>query len=143
MRVFNAKLILLMYRNRTKGAAIINCDVLAHELYKAGSPLNATIAEAFGSDVITQSGEVDRRKLGQIVFSNKVIILLWYTYRTYCIRNVTTLWKQWMNRDVRSSYITQMVTKRKPITKVAIDIYCDCLHLKFLMCINYYGLYNK
>ncbi|KAG7308513.1 hypothetical protein JYU34_005725 [Plutella xylostella] len=57
-------------RLRAKGAAVINCDVIAHELYRPGLPLNTTIAETFGGDVITSDGEVDRRKLGQIVFAD-------------------------------------------------------------------------
>ncbi|CAH2096056.1 unnamed protein product [Euphydryas editha] len=56
---------------KLKGAAIINCDIIAHELYKPGLPLNSTIAETFGPDVITNDGEVDRRILGSIVFSDK------------------------------------------------------------------------
>ncbi|XP_023942828.2 bifunctional coenzyme A synthase isoform X2 [Bicyclus anynana] len=56
---------------KLKGAAIVNCDIIAHELYEPGLPLNRTIAEAFGDDVITAQGEVDRRKLGSIVFSDK------------------------------------------------------------------------
>lgn len=60
---------------RTKGAAIVNCDIIAHELYKPGLPLNRTIAEEFGKQVITESGEIDRKKLGSIVFSNKEQLL--------------------------------------------------------------------
>ncbi|XP_047030218.1 bifunctional coenzyme A synthase isoform X1 [Helicoverpa zea] len=56
---------------KAKGAAFINCDVIAHELYKPGLPLNRTISENFGREVITDAGEVDRKKLGQIVFSDK------------------------------------------------------------------------
>lgn len=58
-------------RLKKKGAGLVNCDLLAHELYKPGLPLNTTIAEAFGDHIITDQGEVDRRKLGQIVFSDK------------------------------------------------------------------------
>ncbi|XP_072949345.1 bifunctional coenzyme A synthase isoform X2 [Epargyreus clarus] len=58
-------------RLRLKGAAVVNCDIIAHELYKPGLPLNHTISEEFGKHVITETGEVDRRKLGQIVFSDK------------------------------------------------------------------------
>ncbi|CAH2269455.1 jg6497 [Pararge aegeria aegeria] len=54
-----------------KGAAVVNCDIIAHELYEPGLPLNHTIAEVFGKDVITAQGEVDRRKLGSVVFSDK------------------------------------------------------------------------
>ncbi|XP_069359336.1 bifunctional coenzyme A synthase isoform X1 [Maniola hyperantus] len=56
---------------KLKGAAVVNCDIIAHELYEPGLPLNRTISEQFGKDVITAQGEVDRRKLGGIVFSDK------------------------------------------------------------------------
>ncbi|XP_049873172.1 bifunctional coenzyme A synthase isoform X2 [Pectinophora gossypiella] len=56
---------------KAKGAAIVNCDFIAHDLYKPGLPLNQTIAETFGKQVITETGEVDRKKLGEIVFGDK------------------------------------------------------------------------
>ncbi|CAB3220678.1 unnamed protein product [Arctia plantaginis] len=56
---------------KNKGAAIVDCDLIAHELYKPGLPLNGTLAENFGQDILTHSGEIDRKKLGQIVFSDK------------------------------------------------------------------------
>ncbi|XP_050350593.1 bifunctional coenzyme A synthase isoform X2 [Nymphalis io] len=56
---------------KLKGAAVVNCDIIAHELYEPGLPLNHTIEETFGRDVITESGEVDRKKLGSIVFGDK------------------------------------------------------------------------
>ncbi|CAG9786838.1 unnamed protein product [Diatraea saccharalis] len=54
-----------------KGAGLVNCDIIAHELYKPGLPLNKTLAEAFGTRILNSSGEIDRKILGQIVFSNK------------------------------------------------------------------------
>ncbi|XP_026327157.1 bifunctional coenzyme A synthase isoform X2 [Hyposmocoma kahamanoa] len=54
-----------------KGAAIVNCDFIAHDLYKPGLPLNQTIAETFGTHVIAENGDVDRKKLGSIVFGDK------------------------------------------------------------------------
>ncbi|KAM3965113.1 bifunctional Phosphopantetheine adenylyltransferase - Dephospho-CoA kinase [Aphomia sociella] len=56
---------------KAKGAAIINCDIIAHDLYKPGLPLNSTLSVTFGNDIITETGEVDRRKLGSIVFGDK------------------------------------------------------------------------
>lgn len=61
-----------------KGAAIVNCDFIAHDLYKPGLPLNQTIAETFGTQVITEDGEVDRKKLGNIVFGEKVGVFALY-----------------------------------------------------------------
>ncbi|GBP50215.1 Bifunctional coenzyme A synthase [Eumeta japonica] len=58
-------------RLEAKGAGIVNCDIIAHDLYKPGLPLNSTIAETFGKNVINSSGEVDRKKLSEIVFSDK------------------------------------------------------------------------
>ncbi|KAJ8731258.1 hypothetical protein PYW07_004422 [Mythimna separata] len=56
---------------KEKGVAVVNCDKIAHELYKPGLPLNRTISEQFGQDIITEDGEVDRKKLGKIVFADK------------------------------------------------------------------------
>ncbi|XP_053609329.1 bifunctional coenzyme A synthase isoform X2 [Plodia interpunctella] len=56
---------------KAKGAAIVNCDVIAHELYKPGLPLNSTLAHTFGKHIITETGEVDRKKLGSIVFGDQ------------------------------------------------------------------------
>ncbi|XP_050684664.1 bifunctional coenzyme A synthase isoform X1 [Leptidea sinapis] len=56
---------------KLKGAATINCDTIAHDLYRPGLTLNRTLADTFGDEIITSSGEVDRSRLGQIVFSDK------------------------------------------------------------------------
>ncbi|XP_013194903.1 bifunctional coenzyme A synthase isoform X2 [Amyelois transitella] len=56
---------------KAKGAAIVNCDLIAHELYRPGLPLNSTLAETFGKHIITETGEVDRKKLGSIVFGDQ------------------------------------------------------------------------
>jgi dephospho-CoA kinase len=52
------------------GAAIINADQVAREAVKAGSPGLHEILEEFGAEILTESGELNRRKLGDIVFSN-------------------------------------------------------------------------
>lgn len=56
---------------KAKGAGIINCDLIAHELYAAGTQLNRTLSETFGQHIIKGDGELDRPALGQIVFSDK------------------------------------------------------------------------
>ncbi|CAH0691943.1 unnamed protein product [Spodoptera exigua] len=61
----------ILQKLKEKGAAVLNCDIIAHELYKPGLLLNRTISENFGKEVITETGEVDRRKLGSIVFNDK------------------------------------------------------------------------
>jgi dephospho-CoA kinase len=55
---------------RQRGCVIIDADVLAREAVAPGEPALARIAEAFGGDVITPDGALDRRKLGAIVFAD-------------------------------------------------------------------------
>jgi dephospho-CoA kinase len=54
-----------------KGAVVIDSDVLAREVVAPGTPGLAAVADAFGDDVVTQAGELDRPALGRIVFADK------------------------------------------------------------------------
>lgn len=53
---------------RSRGALIIDCDELYHEMLKNNSELLADIESEFGGVVI--NGELDRKALGSKVFSN-------------------------------------------------------------------------
>lgn len=53
-----------------KSCKVIDCDKLAHELYKKGSELALKIAATFG-EFLLKDGVVDRKALAKIVFSNK------------------------------------------------------------------------
>lgn len=52
------------------GAYVIDYDQLARDVVAAGSPTLAVIAERFGPDVITDTGELDRPALGAVVFGD-------------------------------------------------------------------------
>lgn len=52
------------------GAHTIDADRVAHELYKTGTPAYDRIIAAFGEQILGSNGEIDRKKLGQIVFSD-------------------------------------------------------------------------
>ena len=53
------------------GAGVVNCDQLGHQAYVPGSnPYNA-IVNTFGGGVLNERHEIDRAKLGAIVFSDK------------------------------------------------------------------------
>lgn len=49
---------------------IIDADKVAHEVMRAGQPVVRDIAETFGAEIILPNGEIDRKKLGQIVFKD-------------------------------------------------------------------------
>ncbi|KRT79204.1 hypothetical protein AMK59_8052, partial [Oryctes borbonicus] len=61
---------------------IIDCDKSAHKLYTPGKAAHAKIVGEFGEDIVASNGEIDRRKLGTVVFKDlkqlqKLNSLLW------------------------------------------------------------------
>lgn len=57
-----------------RGAYIIDADKLGHTAYLAGSGAFDQVVAAFGSDVVADDGEIDRRKLGGKVFGNEAAL---------------------------------------------------------------------
>ncbi|MFH0992882.1 MAG: dephospho-CoA kinase, partial [bacterium] len=53
-----------------RGIPVADADDFYKELSKRGKVLYNEIVAAFGSDIVTADGEIDRRKLGSIVFSD-------------------------------------------------------------------------
>lgn len=49
---------------------ILDADVYAREAVELGSPVLEAIAERYGSGILLADGTLNRRQLGQIVFSN-------------------------------------------------------------------------
>jgi dephospho-CoA kinase len=52
------------------GAAVINADEVAHQVYAPGTPGWQQVVSTFGSGILNPDASIDRRKLGQIVFTN-------------------------------------------------------------------------
>lgn len=55
---------------RERGIAVIDADLLAREIVKKGQECLNDLKNVFGNQVLTIDGELDRKKLGQIVFSD-------------------------------------------------------------------------
>ncbi len=54
-----------------KGVPIIDADLIARQIVKPSQPALPAIVSVFGEDILTTSGELDRKALGKIVFSDK------------------------------------------------------------------------
>jgi len=52
------------------GCLTVDADLLAHRVYRRGTSIYHQLIDTFGSQILDQHAEVDRRKLAQIVFSN-------------------------------------------------------------------------
>ncbi|MBI4233849.1 MAG: dephospho-CoA kinase [Chloroflexi bacterium] len=55
---------------RELGAEVIDADKLGHEVYRPHSETWREVVAAFGDGILQPSGEIDRKKLGAIVFNN-------------------------------------------------------------------------
>ena len=53
------------------GAAVVNADLLGHEVYTPHSEGWRAVVDAFGDRVVADNGEIDRRALGGIVFTDE------------------------------------------------------------------------
>ncbi len=51
-------------------ARYIDADEVVHQLYEPGQAIYAGVVAAFGSEILTPEGTIDRRRLGNIVFND-------------------------------------------------------------------------
>ena len=56
---------------RRHGALVIEADEVAHTLYSHQSPVWGQLVKIFGSKILSRGGEINRKRLGEIVFSDK------------------------------------------------------------------------
>ena len=55
---------------RERGVPVIDADQLAREAVQPGSPALEQIAALFGTDLLTADGELDRGRMGALVFAD-------------------------------------------------------------------------
>jgi len=54
----------------TEGFKVLDSDFLAHELMGKGHPVYAGVVEFFGDAILADDGEIDRAKLGKMIFAD-------------------------------------------------------------------------
>ena len=59
---------------RSLGATILDADRIAHKVIRKPGPEYARIVKLFGKEILDKKGEIDRGKLGKIVFSNEALL---------------------------------------------------------------------
>ncbi|MFF9487809.1 dephospho-CoA kinase [Streptomyces sp. NPDC014676] len=52
------------------GAVLIDADRIAREVVEPGTPGLAAVVDAFGAEILTEDGRLDRPKLGSVVFAD-------------------------------------------------------------------------
>ena len=56
---------------REMSIPVIDADIIAREVVERGKPAYNKIVEVFGTEVLQKDGELDRPKLGSVVFYNE------------------------------------------------------------------------
>lgn len=55
-----------------RGALVIDADQLSREAVAPGSPALEEIAKVFGDDILLADGQLDRKRLGALVFADQI-----------------------------------------------------------------------
>ena len=73
-------------------AYIIDADKIAHSVIKKGKDAYIQIVDYFGNDILNDDKEIDRKKLGKIVFSDKEKLgYLTKTTHKYIVKEIEEL----------------------------------------------------
>jgi dephospho-CoA kinase len=84
------------------GATVIDVDKLWHQALKSDAELRQEIVAAFGSGILTPGREIDRPKLGQIVFGNpEALARLNNIMHPWVYRTVKTKLEEYRRRGVK------------------------------------------
>lgn len=80
------------------GAVVINADVLGHLAYRPKTEGWQRIVDAFGPEVVGPEGEIDRKRLGRIIFSDpsakaKLDVIMWPQIAILARRQIESLRK--------------------------------------------------
>ena len=52
------------------GAVVLDADGIAHELMRKGTPVWRSVRRVFGQEILGPNGQIDRKRLGAMVFSD-------------------------------------------------------------------------
>ena len=102
------------------GAFGIDADALSHRAISSGAPGYTQVIEAFGKYLLKENGEIDRKKLGQIVFSDPKALELLETF-------VHPLVRQAVDHLVRKSHHRVIVIEAIKLLESPLREMCDVI----------------
>ena len=68
--IASGKSVITKALQKEPGIVVVDADKVAWEAYKPGNKVYKKLVEHFGREILKKNGEIDRKKLGQIVFSD-------------------------------------------------------------------------
>ncbi len=75
------------------GAKIIDADKLGHQTYEKGRTAHSALIRVFGKEICAADGEINRKKLGEIVFGDRHALkrltdIVWPNIRTLAEKKI-------------------------------------------------------
>jgi dephospho-CoA kinase len=107
------------------GAYGIDADVLSHRAISKGAPGYQQVVDMFGQWILNSDGEVDRAKLGQLVFSNPDALIILETI-------VHPLINQALDMLVRRSTQQVIVIEAVKLFETPLHEWCDSIWVTYL-----------
>lgn len=110
---------------RELGAAVIDVDIVGRDVVSQGGNAYNRIIESFGSDILMSNGEINRKKLGNIVFSDeeKLKLLNEITHPAI-IENVNNIIEGYKKQHKRAVVIDAAI-----LIEMGLNKYVDCVWL--------------
>ena len=79
-----------------QGIPVLDTDRVAHEVMKAGSNVHQQIVQRFGREILLENQEINRKRLGEIVFGDESARR---DLNGIVHPEVGNRWRSWMNRQ--------------------------------------------
>ncbi|WP_086312797.1 dephospho-CoA kinase [Enterococcus sp. 7F3_DIV0205] len=89
------------------GFPVVDADVIAREIVEIGTPALTKIAITFGSEVLYSDGSLDRKKLGDIVFSDE---------------KKRTQLNELLSPFLKEAILSQIAAKKNETSLIVVDI---------------------
>lgn len=106
------------------GCFIINCDKIAHDVLNIDGECYFDVINYFGKNILNDDKSINRKKLGEIVFSDKdKLDLLTKTTHKYIIKIVIDKVNEVMGEDFKYIIIDAPVLINTPLMKLVDEIW--------------------
>ena len=102
------------------GATVFDADGVAHQVMRAGTPVHAAVVAAFGPEIVGRDGEIDRARLGAVVFSDSDAL-------TRLEQIVHPAVKQELNRQLSAVVARAVVLEAIKLVEGGLGAICDSL----------------
>ncbi|MCC5847742.1 MAG: dephospho-CoA kinase [Verrucomicrobia bacterium] len=99
----------------SQGIPVLDTDKVAHEVMEPGTTVYEQVVREFGEEILETSGEINRSKLGRLVFSDPASLL---RLNAIVHPEVGRRWRAWV-RD-------QKIQAKGPLVVVAIPLLFEC-----------------